>query len=138
MNKLDKQIDLIGDAYENYCKEYWNLSFVIDEIEYGSSFYNHDTEDYTFEELSQEEFIDKVKTDEKFSKRWGIRIETRELSQRERCKLLYKSWEQNGISPEHKEVSTLWVEYNNLMKKYNIPTKLTTIKYNGQTQEIYE
>ena len=42
------------------------------------------------------------------------------------------------ISPEHKEVSTLWVEYNNLMKKYNIPTKLTTINYNGQIQEIYE
>ena len=60
-----------GDAYKNYCKEYWNLSFIQDKIEYGSSFYNHDTEDYTFEELTQEEFINKIKTDDEFAKKWG-------------------------------------------------------------------
>ena len=60
-----------GDCYKNYCKEYWNLSFIQDKIEYGSSFYNHDTEDYTFEELTQEEFINKIKTDDEFAKKWG-------------------------------------------------------------------
>ena len=60
-----------GDTYKNYCKEYWNLSFLQDKIEYGSSFYNHDTEDYTFEELTQEEFINKIKTDDEFAKKWG-------------------------------------------------------------------
>ena len=60
-----------GDAYKNYCKEYWNLSFIQDKIEYGSSFYNHDTEDYTFEEFTQEEFINKIKTDDEFAKKWG-------------------------------------------------------------------
>jgi hypothetical protein len=114
-------IDLIYEAYKNY---QWNQP---------KSFPAEPDSN-----LTQEEFVNKIKTDEVFSKRWGITVETGELSQRERCKLLYKSWEQNGISPEHKEVSTLWVEYNNLMKKYNIPTKLTTINYNGQIQEIYE
>jgi len=60
-----------GDAYKNYCKEYWNLSFLQDKIEYGSSFYNHDTDDYTFEKLTQEEFINKIKTDDEFAKKWG-------------------------------------------------------------------
>ena len=60
-----------GDCYKNYCKEYWNLSFIQDKIEYGSSFYNHDTEDYTFEEFTQEEFINKIKTDDEFAKKWG-------------------------------------------------------------------
>ncbi len=129
MGLVDKQIDLIGDAYKNY-----EVIYEKDKTP-GIVYY---TDPLKYRPYSKEEFINKIKTDDEFSKRWGIRIETRELSQRERCKLLYKSWEQNGISPEYKEVSTLWVEYNNLMKKYNIPTKLTTIKYNGQTQEIYE
>ena len=60
-----------GDAYKNYCKEYWNLSFLQDKIEYGSSFYNHDTDDYTFEELTQEDFINNIKTDDDFAKEWG-------------------------------------------------------------------
>ena len=60
-----------GDAYKNYCKEYWNLSFIQDKIEYGSSFYNHDTEDYTFEEFTQEEFINEIKTDDEFAEKWG-------------------------------------------------------------------
>ncbi len=60
-----------GDCYKNYCKEYWNLSFIQDKIEYGSSFYNHDTEDYTFDELTQEEFINKIKTDDEFANKWG-------------------------------------------------------------------
>ena len=126
MGLVDKQIDLIGDAYENYCKEY----------EMGKHLEGSGL--LWMSKETMETFIYRIKTDDEFSKRWGITVETGELSQRERCKLLYKSWEQNGISPEHKEVSTLWVEYNNLMKKYNIPTKLTTINYNGQIQEIYE
>jgi thymidylate synthase len=60
-----------GDCYKNYRKEYWNLSFLQDKIEYGSSFYNHDIDDYTFEELTQEEFINKIKTDNEFAQKWG-------------------------------------------------------------------
>jgi hypothetical protein len=68
----------------------------------------------------------------------GLTIEERELRQFERVKLLHKAWKNNGITPEHKEVSTLWVEYKNLMEKYSIPTKLITIKYNDKTIESYE
>ena len=83
-------------------------------------------------------FLAKCKTDSEFSEKWGLKIEERELSQRERVKLLQEAWKNNGIMPEHEEVSTLWVEYNNLMTKYNIPTKLITVTYKDEKIEIYE
>ena len=88
--------------------------------------------------LSREEFINKCKTDPEFSKRCRLKIEERELSQRERVKLLQESWKNNGIGAGDEEVSTLWVEYNNLMTKYNIPSKLITVTYKDEKIEIYE
>jgi hypothetical protein len=87
---------------------------------------------------TREQFIDKCKTDKEFSEKWGLKIEERELAQRERVKLLQKAWKSNGISPEHEEVSTMWIEYKNLMEKYNIPTKLITVTYKDEKLEIYE
>jgi 8-oxo-dGTP pyrophosphatase MutT (NUDIX family) len=87
---------------------------------------------------SKETFINECKTDKEFSNRFGLKIEERELAQRERVKLLQKAWKSNNISPEHEEVSTMWIEYKNLMEKYNIPTKLITVTYNNETIEFYE
>jgi len=38
--------------------------------------------------LSQEEFIDEIKTDSEFSEKWGLRIEERELTSGERMTML--------------------------------------------------
>ena len=133
MNKEQKE--LLVKAYENYCKEYWNLSFLQDKIEYGSSFYNHDTVDYTFEELTQEEFIDKCKTDTELSERWGLKIEERELRLEERCELGYKyvdSFEWDMLMGGGREGD----EGN--CNDYKIPTKAITITYNDKTIESYE
>jgi thymidylate synthase len=62
---------------------------------------------------------------------------TRELSQRERVKLLYQAWKNNGIEPEHEEVSTLWVEYINLMTKYNIPTRAISLMWNQRSVDTF-
>lgn len=59
-----------GDAYQSYCKRYWDLD-ERDKIEYGSSYYNHETNEYEFETYSKEEFIDYIKTDDEFAKTWG-------------------------------------------------------------------
>ena len=59
-----------GDAYQSYCKRYWELD-ERDKIEYGSSYYNHETNEYEFETYSKEEFIDYIKTDDEFAKKWG-------------------------------------------------------------------
>ena len=59
-----------GDAYQSYCKRYWDLG-ERDKIEYGSSYYNHETNEYEFETYSKEEFIERIKTDDEFAKKLG-------------------------------------------------------------------
>lgn len=81
--------------------------------------------------LSQEEFINKCKTDSEFSERWGLKIEERELSLLERYELMKKL--DNWVSVHYKEPKTM--EY---MDSQNIPTKLITITYNNETIEVYE
>ena len=71
------------------------------------------------------------KTDPEFSEKWGLTIEERELSLLERYELMKKL--DNWIPVHYKEPKTM--EY---MDKHNIPTKLITITYNGETIEIYE
>ena len=59
-----------GDAYQSYCKRYWELGEIA-KIEYGSSYYNHETNEYEFETYSKEEFIRLIKTDDEFANQWG-------------------------------------------------------------------
>ena len=59
-----------GDAYQAYTKRYWELD-ERDKIEYGSSHYNHETNEYEFEIYSKEEFVDYIKTDVEFAKKFG-------------------------------------------------------------------
>jgi hypothetical protein len=129
-----EQQELLDEAYKNYCDEYWNLSSLQDKIEYGSSFYNHDTDDYTFEELTQEEFINKCKTDKEFSEKWGLKIEERELSWEERSKLLSTEqfYEFGFLSP----FTDVIINY--YLNQKNIPTKLITITYKNKTIESYD
>jgi hypothetical protein len=84
--------------------------------------------------MSQEEFINKCKTDDEFSEKWGLTIEERELSLEERYDLIEKDkhtqfvkWESLGTD-RIKEV----------LDEKNIPTKLITIKYNDKKIESYE
>ena len=86
------------------------------------------------ERLTQEEFINKCKTDSEFSEKWGLKIEERELSWDERADLSREkrrhSWTWQNWSEEEME----WRMNND----WNIPTKLITITYNNETIESYE
>jgi hypothetical protein len=53
-----KEIDEYGDAYKNYCMSYKD----------GHEFYEDETVKRSY---TQEEFINKIKTDDEFAKRWG-------------------------------------------------------------------
>jgi hypothetical protein len=77
--------------------------------------------------LSQEEFINKCKTDTEFSERWGLKIEERELALEERNNVYKKQWEPGVSELSHDRFDSL-----------NIPTKLITITYNDKTIESYE
>jgi hypothetical protein len=127
MNK--EQQELLDEVYENYKsttlendmkKSAWELTV---QSMSGEKFI-----------LSQEEFINKIKTDTEFSERWGLKIEERELSLEERYDLIEKDkytqfvkWQSLGTD-RIKEV----------LDKENTPTKLITITYNNKTIESYE
>jgi len=113
MNNEQQQI--IDDAYENYCMSYKD----------GHEFYEDETVKRSY---TQEEFINKCKTDIEFSERWGLRIEERELSEGERGLLLQPL----GLDPLTKEGR------DRLWKENNLPTKLITITYNDKKIESYE
>ena len=124
MNK--EQEELLDEVYENYrqkiiSEDLWMLVAV------GWP-------------STQEEFINKCKTDSEFSERWGLKIEERELSRNERSDYYYKHGNSEGIVEgsldrptfEEDEVVHKWYD------ERNVPTKLITITYNDQKIESYE
>ena len=80
---------------------------------------------------NKKEFINKCKTDNEFSVKWGLKIEERELSLDERKKL-YEIDYTDGTEI----YNDYWLESK--LATRNIPTKLTTITYNNKTIESYE
>ena len=75
---------------------------------------------------SKEEFINRIKTDDEFSKTWGLKIEGRELSEDERYDLCALQKSKMTVISEEDYI------------KYNIPTKLITITHNNEKFETYE
>jgi len=118
MNK--EQQDIILDVYREHCLE-------------QSKYLTHGG--------TIQEFINKIKTDDKFSEKWELKIEERELSFNERYELCkektnknpLKYSDENGNYPEHIQKPVL-----KLMESENIPTKLITLEYNGIKTESYE
>jgi hypothetical protein len=91
-------------------------------------------------EHSKESFINKCKTDSEFSERWGLRIEERELSLRERVDIFNLKMIKEGIRTQ---IATVGVDENYWKEsleqtKHDIPAKLITITYNDKTIESYE
>jgi len=114
MNK--EQQELLDEAYKNYKNK--------TEIMMGHGF--HGTL------LTKEEFINKCKTDTEFSERWGLQIEERELSLKERY-----DW---FIETHHTNLTRSGNQYDmeDILNSNNCPTKLITITYNDKTIESYE
>jgi hypothetical protein len=82
---------------------------------------------------TQEDFITECKTDSKFSEKWGLKIEERELSLEERYKIALPIWkEKYGL------LANMMVPTNVDNTPYKIPTKLITISHNDKTIESYE
>jgi hypothetical protein len=103
MNK--EQQELLGEAYKNY--------------------YNYMRDDRQWE-LDKEEFINKCKTEPKFSEKWGLKIEERELSLEDR-KIHMSKYSNDRIYPD-------WDE--KFLSEKSIPTKLITITYKKTTIEV--
>jgi hypothetical protein len=127
MNK--EQQDIILDVYREHCLE-------------QSKYLTHGG--------TIQEFIKKIKTDDKFSERWGLKIEERELKKNsgwERYELLLKRISEKELQEKYKDDErATWLGFkkftlvnaNYICDKENIPTKLITITYNDKTIESYE
>jgi hypothetical protein len=127
MNK-EKYNQIIDEAYENYKsttlesdmkKSAWELTV---QSMSGKKFI-----------ISQEEFINKCKTDSEFSEKWGLKIEERELSLEERHQLALPIWKE-----KYGPLADMMVPTNVDNTPFKIPTKLITITYNNETIESYE
>jgi hypothetical protein len=137
MNK--EQQEIIDEAYENFVN--WVLS---------EENQNNKNEIVKIPS-SKEIFIKRIKGDneiikkmgkiycDKFSEKWGLKMEERELSLIERNNFLgdkkYTMLDGDYIWPtmiEDKE------KYEKIFNETNIPTKLITITYNDKTIESYE
>ena len=117
----NEQQDLLNEVYKNFLKTY--------EVRDGDIILPPD--DYINDDgelLSQEEFINKCKTDPEFSKKWGLKIEERELSLEER-KIHMSKYSNDRIYPD-------WDE--KFLNEKSIPTKLITITYKDKTITYYQ
>ena len=83
---------------------------------------------------TQEEFINKCKTDSEFSEKWGLKIEERELSLKERYDLVETDKHIQFVKCQSLGTDRI----KEVLDEKNIPTKLITITYSDIKIESYE
>ena len=116
---------MIDEAYENYSKEYEKDNSI------GSTLLVRRLDGKSvYRKPDKQMFIGLCTYDKTFSEKWGLKIEERELSLKERLNLV------STIIGEEK----IRTYEDNLERvdKLNIPAKLITITYNNETIESYE
>ena len=128
MNKEQQQI--IDEVYNNY----WEETFKSQGTEWVESLSGMSlgTGELTtvYRQYTKKDLIEKIKTDSKFSEKWGLNIEERELSLEERQGILEK------VFPMYYMDQQFGGE--DIFTRNNIPTKLITLTYNNETIESYE
>ena len=73
---------IVDEAYKNWKskdRDFWE--------EQVDGMFTSELGVYIVDKISKEWFIDKYKTDEDFSEKWGLKIEERELNLEERLKI---------------------------------------------------
>jgi hypothetical protein len=128
MNK--EQQKLLNEAYKNYSKK-----MMYHPVE---NWLDDENDEKTYRQLSQEEFINKCKTDLEFSEKWGLAIKEQELSDEERMKTLTKNEQRLIYERVQSFKNVRSKKLKDFLDEQNIPTKLITISYNDKTIESYE
>lgn len=114
--------NLLEEAYKNYCNVYPDVEKT----------FQYEGSTIDVRKMTQEEFINRIKTDDEFAKKWGVEINERELNSEERY-TIHKKY----ITEDKLDLLFEFATPENL-NKLGVPTKLTTITYNGKTEEIHE
>ena len=127
MNKEQQQI--IDEVYNNY----WEETFKSQGTEWVESLSGMSlgTGELTtiYRQYTKKDLIEKIKTDIKFSEKFKLKIEERELSLEERTK--YKMKRDNIAR-------TIAPYTHQILNNSNVPTKLITLTYNNETIDHYE
>ena len=120
---------IIDKVYENYFLKTENITLETLHVPYRNTHLygtvSGPISNAKFRPYTKEEFVDKCKTDTEFSEKWGLKIEERELSLEERNKWSWDNW---GITCEMESV----------LDEQEVPTRLITVTYNGETLASYE
>ena len=128
MNKEQEQI--IDEVYNNY----WEETFRSQGTEWVESLSGMSlgTGELTtvYRQYTKKDLIEKIKTDVKFSEKFKLKIEERELSPKERIELAGGKIQDKY--PALVEMSLI------VCDERDIPTKIITITYNNETIESYE
>jgi hypothetical protein len=119
-----EQEELLDESYRTYADRHWispsnSKGKLLSEQLYSVIPMEH----------SKESFINEIKNNPKFSEKWGLKIEERELSLEERKKLC-------KVDPETECRNDAEIEIYLVLQ--NIPTRAITITYNDKTIESYE
>jgi hypothetical protein len=109
----NEQQEILNEVYENYESRQINMYIPI---------------------WSQEEFINKCKTDSEFSEKWGLQIKERELSEEERWRIRFDYYPKDKQFPWDR----MALPSHRFLDDFNIPRKQITITYNDKTIESYE
>jgi hypothetical protein len=145
MNKEQQQI--IDEVYKRYHNQTIINSKDLKDFEELDGM-DLDTGEYkkVHRQYAPKGFINRCKTDNEFSQKWGLKIEERELNLDERAKLHSNTEMFYDICATHFSIQDS-IEYSNYPDKIwlheqftkgNIPTKLITIAYNDTKLESYE
>ena len=124
---MNKEL-IIDEAYENYSKGYEKdnsigLCLLVGRMD-GRA---------TYRKPDKEMFIGLCTHDKTFSKKWGLKIEERELSLEERMGLCKEKWDYSW----NRTINLEDIEWR-MNNEWNIPSKLITVTYNDKTIESYE
>ena len=151
---------IIDEVYRNYADSHWIPSLdakpkeeptMIDDWlnEYGDpEIYKKVERELELREAARkyaekESFIHEIKTNPEFSKKWGLKIEERELSVKERLFFVNKSNEEYEKALANKtQYESIGLDFElaltSRMNELNIPTKLITVTYKDEKIEVYE
>ena len=125
---------IIDEVYENYFLKTENITLETLHVSYRNTHLygtvSGPISNTKFRPYTKEEFINKCKTDTEFSEKWGLKIEERELTPKERIELA-------GGKIQDKYPALVEMSLR-VCDERDIPTKLITIKYNDKTIESYE
>jgi hypothetical protein len=120
-----EQQELLDEAYENYLKN-------------GQQEADRNRESQTFLPMPKQMFTNKCKTDTEFSEKWGLKIEERELSDKERLNTLTQNEQRLIYERVQSFKNVRRKKLKDFLDEQKIPTKLITITYNDKTIESYE